>query len=74
VNGGGTPRTSRPPREAQDEHHRTDRRRSDTAERGVQLINVTTQHCLAATGGAGSAVVATTCDATDKSQYWIDKS
>ena len=40
----------------------------------MQLINVTTQHCLAATGGAGSAVVATTCDATDKSQYWIDKS
>lgn len=45
-----------------------------TAIGGVQLVNTATQHCLAATGGAGSAVVATTCDATDKSQYWLDKS
>lgn len=43
-----------------------------TAIGGVQLINTTTQHCLAATGGAGSAVVATTCDATDTSQYWLE--
>lgn len=39
---------------------------------GVQLINTATQHCLAASGGAGSQVVATGCDATDKSQYWIE--